>query len=161
MRATLFFTACMFLFALSESSWTSYGVESVSSLEVAEAPAQRVIDEYVNSEMESQRIPGLSLAVVRAGKLVQTKDYGKTIIEFDRFEHDQEEIVKTAFGPMLARPGEKFGYSNVGYRLLRMLIEKVSGQSYWDFLAHRIFRPIGMEATRNSDPKTVILNRAR
>ncbi len=73
----------MFLFALSESSWTSYGVESVSSLAVAEAPAQRVIDEYVNSEMESQRIPGLSLAVVRAGKLVQTKGYGKASLELD------------------------------------------------------------------------------
>jgi CubicO group peptidase (beta-lactamase class C family) len=75
---------------------------------------------------------------------IRQEQWKDGIVEFDRFEHSQEEIVKTAFGPMLARPGEKFGYSNVGYRLLGMLIEKVSGQSYWDFLANRIFRPIGM-----------------
>jgi CubicO group peptidase (beta-lactamase class C family) len=42
-----------------------------------------------------------------------------------------------------------------------MLIEKVSEQSYWDFLEQRIFHPLGMAATRNSDPQTVIPNRAR
>jgi len=47
------------------------------------------------------------------------------------------------------------------YRLLGMLIEKVSSQSYWEFLEERIFRHLGMEVTRNSDPTTVIPNRAR
>jgi CubicO group peptidase (beta-lactamase class C family) len=45
--------------------------------------------------------------------------------------------------------------------MLGMLVEKASGQSYWDFLDQRIFHPLGMLATRNSDPKTVIPNRAR
>ena len=92
---------------------------------------------------------------------IREQQWKDGIIEFDRFEHDQEEVVRTAFGPMLVRPGEKFAYSNVGYRLLGMLIEKASGQSYWDFLEQRIFRRIGMEVTRNSDPKTIIPNRAR
>jgi CubicO group peptidase (beta-lactamase class C family) len=92
---------------------------------------------------------------------IRQEEWKDGIIEFDRFEHNQEEIVKTAFGPLLAQPGEKFNYSNVGYRLLGMLIEKVSGQSYWDFLERRIFSQIGMEVTRNSDPKTVIRNRSR
>lgn len=82
-------------------------------------------------------------------------------MEFDRFEHDQETIVRTAFGPLVSAPGEKFRYSNVGYRLLGMIIEKVSGQTYWDFLEAKIFRPLGMNATRNSDPGTVISNRSR
>jgi CubicO group peptidase (beta-lactamase class C family) len=82
-------------------------------------------------------------------------------LEWESAEHNQEEIVRTAFGPLLTQPGDKFRYSNTGYRVLGMLIEKVSGQSYWNFLEHRIFSPTGMEATRNSDPKTVITNRAR
>ncbi|HWH68810.1 MAG TPA: serine hydrolase domain-containing protein, partial [Candidatus Sulfotelmatobacter sp.] len=82
-------------------------------------------------------------------------------LEWERQEHNQEEVVRSAFGPLLARPGEQFRYSNTGYRVLGMLIEKASGQSYWDFLEHRIFRPLGMAATRNSDPETVIPNRAR
>ena len=48
-----------------------------------------------------------------------------------------------------------------GYRLLGMIIEKVSGKSLWDFLDERIFKPLGMAATRNSDPEVIIPNRAQ
>jgi len=34
------------------------------------------IDDFVRAEMERQRIPGLSLAVVREGKLVRSEGYG-------------------------------------------------------------------------------------
>jgi CubicO group peptidase (beta-lactamase class C family) len=192
-----------------------------------EIPAQERLDEYIGREMESQGIPGLSLAVVRAGKLVEAKGYGKaslelnvpaterslyglgsiskqftataivllaegrrlslddrltkffgwvpkewtevtvrhllthtsgireqewkgSILEFDRFEHDQEEVVRTAFGPLLARPGEKFSYSNLGYRLLGMGFSRAANfSSRWD------------GGHEDSDPKSVIPNRAR
>lgn len=83
------------------------------------------------------------------------------IVEFDRYEYKQEEVIKTAFGPLESKPGEKFAYRNVGYRLLGMIVEKISRQSYWDFLDEHIFKPLGMTATRNSDPRTIILHRAR
>ncbi len=83
------------------------------------------------------------------------------IFEFDRHEHVQFEVLRTAFGPLDSAPGERWAYSNVGYRLLGMLIEEVSGESIWDFFDRRIFQPIGMNATRNSDPGTVIPHRAR
>ncbi len=83
------------------------------------------------------------------------------IYEFDRHEHVQFQVLRTAFGPLVSAPGERWAYSNVGYRLLGMLIEEVSGESVWDFFDRRIFQPIGMNATRNSDPGTVIANRAR
>jgi CubicO group peptidase (beta-lactamase class C family) len=92
---------------------------------------------------------------------IREEEHQGDFLEWERKEHNQEEIVRTAFGPVLARPGEKFRYSNTGYRVLGMLIEKVSGQSYWDFLEQRVFHPMGMTATRNSDPRTVIPNRAR
>src|SRR5205823_3354523 len=53
------------------------------SLSAAEEPTQRAIDEYVANEMETQRIPGLSLAVVQSGKLVLAKGYGKASLELD------------------------------------------------------------------------------
>ncbi len=83
------------------------------------------------------------------------------IYEFDRHEHVQFEVLRTAFGPLNFTPGERWAYSNTGYRLLGMLIEAVSGESIWDFFDRRIFQPIGMDATRNSDPCTVIPHRAR
>jgi CubicO group peptidase (beta-lactamase class C family) len=42
-------------------------------------------------------------------------------------------------------PGDKFEYSNTGYDVLGALIERVSGQTYPDFLEERIFKPLGME----------------
>jgi D-alanyl-D-alanine carboxypeptidase len=58
------------------------------------------------------------------------------------------------------QPGETWAYSNSGYLLLGNVIEKVSGKSYWEFLDERIFKPLGMTATRSSEPKAIIPNRA-
>jgi CubicO group peptidase (beta-lactamase class C family) len=41
-------------------------------------------------------------------------------------------------------PGSKWQYSNSGYCVLAMVIEKVSGKSYTDFLHERIFAPLQM-----------------
>lgn len=49
---------------------------------------------------------------------------------------------KTA--PMSGAPGAEWVYNNSGYYLLGAVIEKVSGMSYADFLATRIFTPLGM-----------------
>ena len=43
--------------------------------------------------------------------------------------------------------GEKFEYSNSGYILLAMIVEKVSGQPYALFLKQNIFRPLAMKNT--------------
>jgi len=51
-------------------------------------------------------------------------------------------------------PGEKFAYSNSGYVLLAMIIEKVSGQSYPTFITRNIFAPLGMHDTFVSQSRT-------
>ena len=66
MGVTLLFSAGMFLVALFDFSWTSCVGESAVPLASADIPAQGAIDEYINREMESQRIPGLSLAAPEA-----------------------------------------------------------------------------------------------
>jgi len=44
-------------------------------------------------------------------------------------------------------PGKGYGYSNAGYFLLGMIIEKVTGKSYEEALFGQILRPLGMNAT--------------
>ncbi len=41
-------------------------------------------------------------------------------------------------------PGESWGYSNMGYVVLSIIIERVSGISYYNFLKENFFEPIGM-----------------
>lgn len=48
---------------------------------------------------------------------------------------------------ILFAPGEKWEYSNTGYALLGSIIEKVSGQSFKDFMAQHIYQPLGMNRT--------------
>jgi CubicO group peptidase (beta-lactamase class C family) len=44
-------------------------------------------------------------------------------------------------------PGSRFEYSNYGFILLGVIIEKVSGQSYYDYVRERVYLPAGMTST--------------
>ena len=44
-------------------------------------------------------------------------------------------------------PGTKFQYSNTGYAFLALIIEKVSGKRFADFLNENIFEKVGMTTT--------------
>jgi len=44
-------------------------------------------------------------------------------------------------------PGSKWEYSNYGFILLGALIEKVSGQSYYDYVRKHVYTPAGMTST--------------
>lgn len=49
--------------------------------------------------------------------------------------------------PLYFEPGEAIRYSNSNSVLLGAIIEKVSGMTYADFMAKRVFEPLGMEST--------------
>jgi CubicO group peptidase (beta-lactamase class C family) len=48
------------------------------------------------------------------------------------------------YGNIVFPPGERFVYSNLGYGILGRVIERVSAQSYSDFLQTEVFLPLGM-----------------
>jgi D-alanyl-D-alanine carboxypeptidase len=196
------------------------------------------VDDFVKTQMQKQHIPGLSLAVIRDGKVVKAKGYGLASVElsvpatrdtvyelgsitkqftatalmmlveegkvgldekvttclsdlpdawapvtvrhllthtsgikgytevpdFEKItvsDATPKEVIKTvASFPLQFQPGEKWAYSNTGYFLLGLIIEKASGKPYGDFLQERIFKPLGMTATRTNDLHDLIKNRA-
>jgi CubicO group peptidase (beta-lactamase class C family) len=44
-------------------------------------------------------------------------------------------------------PGSGYRYSNSGYALLALIVERASGRSFAEFLRERIFEPLGMSGT--------------
>lgn len=56
-------------------------------------------------------------------------------------------LCETKLKPYFA-PGEKLEYSNTGYNLLALLVERLSGVPYEEFLQKNIFEPAGMQNTR-------------
>lgn len=66
----------------------------------------------------------------------------------------KEVFLKKAFEtPLLFPPGTGYEYSNVGYSLLGMIVEQLSGQTYGDFLQKNIFEPAGMKTAGYSNAK--------
>ncbi|MFI5380330.1 MAG: serine hydrolase domain-containing protein [Tepidisphaerales bacterium] len=193
-------------------------------------------DAYIQSEMQRQHIPGLSLVVVRDGHIVRAKGYGLANVELNvpatpetvyqiqsvtkqftataimmlveegkialdekvgtylagapekwdkitvrhllthtsgikdfineptaslRLDVSEEEVFKaTAPRPLNFAPGERYAYSNTNYHLLAMMIRKITGKSFGDFLQQRIFEPLGMSQTRIISLTEIIPNRA-
>jgi CubicO group peptidase (beta-lactamase class C family) len=62
--------------------------------------------------------------------------------------------------PLEFEPGTKWNYSNSGYVLLGYLIEKISGQSYSDFVQQNIFTPLGMKDSGYDSNSAIIAHRA-
>jgi len=61
--------------------------------------------------------------------------------------------------PLAFQPGEAYSYSNSGYTLLAVIIEKVSGRSYQAYLQDNLFEPAGMRETGfYNDPRWKSLN---
>ena len=59
----------------------------------------------------------------------------------------QEVVAGIAREPLDFEPGQKAKYSNTGCIILGLVIEKVTGISYGDFLAEKITKPLGMTHT--------------
>lgn len=196
------------------------------------------IDNYIKSEMSKRHIPGLSLAVVKNGKIIKTKGYGLANIELnvpaepktvyaiasmtkqftavaimllvqdgklsltdkiikyipnapaswsnttlqhllthtsgikDRGEDNTDTCKWKVLKQEIAtgekvyncqlnfQSGEKMQYCNLGYYFLGLVIEKVSGKTYSDFIQNRIFHPLLMNATQLNVLSKIISNRA-
>ncbi len=196
------------------------------------------VDAFVREKMKANHIPGLSLAVVRDGKIVLAKGYGMANLELaapatektsfaiysitktftgmatmmlveegkialddpiskhlaglpaawsnvtvrhllthtsgisdfcespanpcgQSRDFTQAEVVKfSADLPLKFQPGERWEYGNIGYFLLGMLTEKISGKSYEQFLRERIFAPLEMRDTRLENYTELIPHRA-
>jgi CubicO group peptidase (beta-lactamase class C family) len=86
-------------------------------------------------------------------------DYPETFdFRKDWTEAEQLKLVESI--PLAYPPGTKWDYSNLAYLTLGLLIHRVTGEFYGDFLQERIFKPLGMQTTRIISEADIVPNRA-
>jgi CubicO group peptidase (beta-lactamase class C family) len=63
---------------------------------------------------------------------------------------DREEAIRIVQRQpeLQAAPDTEYNYNNTGYILLSMVVERVSGKTFPEFVKQRIFEPLGMNDTR-------------
>jgi CubicO group peptidase (beta-lactamase class C family) len=220
----------------------SVATSHLGSAQISDDSASQKVDEYVTAEMQREKIPGLSLGLMRDGKIIKVKGYGLANVELNvpvkpetifqtgsvgkqftatavmmlveegkiglddkiskyfseappawkditvrtllnhtsgisdygadddtaakklidlRVDYTEDELVRRfATLPLDFPPGTKWNYSNSGYVILGVLIHKVSGQFYGDFLEQCIFKPLHMDSTHIISEANIVPNRS-
>jgi CubicO group peptidase (beta-lactamase class C family) len=71
-----------------------------------------------------------------------------------------EAIRRLAVKQLAFKPGDKSKYNQTGFLLLRIVIERISGKPFEEFMAERVFRPLALRTARFGDTRDVIPNKA-
>jgi len=78
-----------------------------------------------------------------------------------RLDFTEDELVnKVEALPIEFKPGDKWDYRNTNYMLLGVIIHKVTGSFYTDYLQQRVFTPLGMSSTRLISEADIVPNRS-
>jgi CubicO group peptidase (beta-lactamase class C family) len=78
-----------------------------------------------------------------------------------RRDYTESELVRLAAAqPLGFVPGASWTYSSIGYALLGVVVHRVSGVPWGDFLRDRIFRPLSMPTARVNSDIAIVPNRA-
>jgi CubicO group peptidase (beta-lactamase class C family) len=76
--------------------------------------------------------------------------------------YSEDDLVRMASDLTLEYPaGTRWNYSNTGYAMLGVMISRVTGVPYWDFLRERVFDPAGMPTIRINTATEIVPHRAR
>ncbi|MCK4761361.1 MAG: serine hydrolase [Candidatus Aminicenantes bacterium] len=71
-----------------------------------------------------------------------------SVIQADKSKDALQKIVKKISGIELnSMPGKRFAYATVNYDIIGAIIEKVSGQSFEDYMRENVFRPLRLDST--------------
>ncbi len=90
------------------------------------------------------------LAEMRSGlpSYSASEQFGIAYLGNTQRHFEPEELLAFAFEmPVLGPPGTAFNYSNTNTVLLGVLVEKVSGQPFGEYLQEHIFDPVGLTST--------------
>jgi len=123
---------------------------AVAILQLQEAGKLSVQDKIIKFFPEvanGNKITIHNLLTHTSGLYNYTRDSVFWLHEVDQSFSHEKMISRFATKPLDFEPGTKYSYSNSGYLLLGYIIEKVSGQSYEQYIRKNIFQPLGMNSS--------------
>ena len=105
----------------------------------------------------SKHLPEMPAEVARRITIRQVIDHRSGLGDFfgdaydaadkGRFRDNADFLPLFRDQPLDFEPGSRQSYSNAGYVVLGLIVEKVSGQPYHDYVREHIFAPAGMKDT--------------
>ena len=90
-----------------------------------------------------------------------TPDERKAARRRSRLDLSNDELLELfAKAPFESEPGEDFEYSNKNYMLLGMIVSKITGMPYAEYIERKLLQPLGLDHSLYCDVRRVIPNRA-
>ena len=78
-----------------------------------------------------------------------------------RRDYDEDELLASMMGePLDFEPGSQWSYSNSGYVVAGVLISKITGKHWSEFLTERVFLPAGMKTTSTISERRIVKHRS-
>jgi D-alanyl-D-alanine carboxypeptidase len=148
-----------------------YSIGSITKSFTALATLQLVeagkvdLEQSVRTYLPDYSGPGGDVAVKHllvhtSGIPNYTNDIPGLHAKLDRTDFSREEMVGFFSDlPLQFEPGSMFNYTNSGYYLLGLIIEKVSGLDYYDYLRQNIFQPLQMDHSYSGNSSEIIAGR--
>jgi CubicO group peptidase (beta-lactamase class C family)/Tol biopolymer transport system component len=88
-------------------------------------------------------------------------DYTGDQLDYHRDYTDAELLTLASALPQEFPAGLRWNYSNTGYVVLGLVITRVAGKPYWEFLRERIFAPAGMPRIQVQTDSAIVPERAQ
>jgi CubicO group peptidase (beta-lactamase class C family) len=110
-----------------------------------DAPLITYLPDFILADERCQQITVRQMLSHTAG-MPDSDDYGWDHPEYD--DQALERYVRSlADEKLIAAPGEKFAYSNIGYEVLGLLIARASRMSFEDYVKQYLLLPLGMNSS--------------
>ena len=110
-----------------------------------DAPLLTYVPDFILDDERHRQITVRQMLSHTAG-MPDTDDYG-----WDRPEYDEQALQRyvhsLADEKLIAAPGEKFAYSNIAYEVLGLLIARISGMSFENYIKQYMLIPLDMDSS--------------
>lgn len=138
---------------------TRFNIGSINKMFTAVAAAQLVergrlsLDDRLSAYLDESWLPKAIADQITIGELFSMTSGLEDYFQAGPFSGFQMYRTLDAYRPLMhglklvSVPGEKYVYSNTAYFLLGLVIQKASGEDYYDYVRRHIYGPAGMTAT--------------